>query len=142
MSPNTQLYQKLLHLVSHSTYPSNEIMSNMSTLLSNPNIISQVKKLHTQLLKDPNQYLPQLENIIHSSFSNQVDTSSSTTKSANKDLEKISTDLFDLKNFYLQTYLQNNSNNQTHYNQHVDQNKAQQISKTATANAYLREFRK
>ncbi len=140
MSPNTQLYQKLLHLVSHSTYQSNEIMSNMNTLLSNPNIITQVKKLHSQLLKDPNQYLPQLENIIHSSFNNQNETSSVSSKAANKDLEKISKDLFELKNFYLQTHLQNNSIYQAHYN-HVDQNKNQQVS-TTTANAYLREFRK
>lgn len=36
----------------------------MHTLLSNPNIKAQLKQLHSQLLKNPNQYLPQLENIL------------------------------------------------------------------------------
>lgn len=63
-SPNAQLYQKLLKLISSSSSYSEQINSQMSTLLANPNIKAQLKQLHSQLLKNPNQYLPQLESIL------------------------------------------------------------------------------
>ena len=64
VSPNAQLYQKLLKLISSSSSYSEQINSQMNTLLANPNIKAQLKQLHSQLLKNPNQYLPQLENIL------------------------------------------------------------------------------
>jgi hypothetical protein len=64
VSPNAQLYQKLLKLISSSSSYSEQINSQMSTLLANPNIKAQLKQLHSQLLKNPNQYLPQLESIL------------------------------------------------------------------------------
>lgn len=63
-SPNAQLYQKLLKLISSSSSYSEQINSQMNALLSNPNIKAQLKQLHSQLLKNPSQYLPQLENIL------------------------------------------------------------------------------
>lgn len=100
-SPNALLYQKLLELVSNSADLANqsELSSQMNTLLSNPNIKARLKQLHTQLLKDPNEYWPKLENILLD------DTKLQKHQLASKDQIKITQDLLDLKNFYSKEYL-------------------------------------
>jgi hypothetical protein len=118
-SPNTQLYQKLLHLVSNSSEYSSQITSQMSTLLLNPNIRAHLKKLHMQLLEDPDHYLPQLESILlsHSSINTSTNSGSSngsmdfrkqSTNSPNK--TKIAQDLLELRNYYFQQQEQTNGN--------------------------------
>ena len=82
-SPNAQLYQKLLKLISSSSSYSEQINSQMNTLLANPNIKAQLKQLHTQLLKNPNQYLPQLENILLDSSPTLSLNSTSTSNNNN-----------------------------------------------------------
>ena len=69
-SPNAQLYQKLLKLVSESNESSPQLSFQMSTLLSNPNIKTQLKKLHNQLLQNPNEYIPKLETILQNDSKN------------------------------------------------------------------------
>ena len=69
-SPNAQLYQKLLKLVSESNESSPQLSFQMNTLLSNPNIKTQLKKLHSQLLQNPNEYIPKLETILQNDSKN------------------------------------------------------------------------
>jgi hypothetical protein len=100
-SPNALLYQKLLELVSNSAdlANQNELSTQMNTLLSNPNIKARLKQLHTQLLKDPNEYWPKLENILLD------DSKLQKHQLPSKDQIKITQDLLDLKNFYSKEYL-------------------------------------
>jgi hypothetical protein len=121
ISPNGHLYHKLLRLVSNSTDYSEAIASQMDTLLANPNIKSQLKKLHMQLLQDPDQYLKQLEHIqLTPSQKKQQQTSIINKKSSEikknekrkenniednegrieQDSEDIEQDLLDLREFY------------------------------------------
>lgn len=116
-SPNAVLYQKLLELVSTSADLANqsELSTQMSTLLSNPNIKARLKQLHTQLLKDPNEYWPKLENILldDSKLQKQMNNGNGDPNSAahhQKDQIKITQDLIDLKNFYSKEYFNNNNN--------------------------------
>ena len=63
-APNAALYQKLLQLVSMSSTYGDQVNSQMNDLLSNPEIRLQLRQLHTQLLKNPNQFLPKLEALL------------------------------------------------------------------------------
>lgn len=111
-SPNALLYQKLLELVSTSAdlANQNELSTQMSTLLSNPNIKARLKQLHTQLLKDPNEYWPKLENILLD------DSKLQKQMLPPKDQIKITQDLIDLKNFYSKEYFNNNNSNNNNNN--------------------------
>ena len=98
MSPNAQLYQKLQSLVSNSSFdqPNDQISLQVNKLLSNPNIKQQLKQLHTQLLENPNQYLPQLETIL---LSNPISLENNVTQQNNTNVQ--TNEPNDLKKYYL-----------------------------------------
>lgn len=124
-SPNAVLYQKLLELVSTSADLANqsELSTQMSTLLSNPNIKARLKQLHTQLLKDPNEYWPKLENILLDDSKLQ--------KQIQKDQIKITQDLIDLKNFYSREYFSNDNSNNSINNSTMTSNNCNNINNSS-----------
>lgn len=95
---NTQLYHKLLEILSNSNQTTNNNANlgvNVDSLLSNPKIKDQLRQLHTQLLENPDIYIPQLEQIVSAnSATNSIDP-------------KIQHDLIDLKTLYTQNSLNN-----------------------------------
>lgn len=124
-SPNVQLYQKLLHLVS-ADFSSSQLSSQMSTLLSNPNIRARLKQLHVQLLQDPNQYWPKLESILLHSADEAASNKGSQSK-ATINQSTISQDLLDLRKFYAG---ENEKNNQVYNSNAFD----------TSNNAFMNDF--
>lgn len=135
-SPNAVLYQKLLELVSTSAdlANQNELSTQMSTLLSNPNIKARLKQLHTQLLKDPNEYWPKLENILLDD--SKLQKNNNPNMAANqKDQIKLSQDLIDLKNFYSKEYFNNNNGNNGNNNSMGSSNSPSSSSSASTSSS-------
>jgi hypothetical protein len=64
ISPNTVLYQQLLKLLSNNSNAPQMSEAEINCLLAKPKIREQLKQLHTQLLQNPDLYLPQLEQVI------------------------------------------------------------------------------
>ncbi|CAF0750145.1 unnamed protein product [Brachionus calyciflorus] len=112
ISPNAQLYQKLLKLVSDSVdLTDSEISKQMSTLLSNPHIKTRLKQLHSQLLQDPNQYWPKLESILLFDNPGKDSFKLQNLPSLQKKLQNVIHDLVDLKKYYSESSASINNNN-------------------------------
>ena len=90
ISPNTQLYHQLVKLLSNPT-PGSEnnllISSQIEALLANPKIKSQLKQLHSQLLQNPDLYIPQLEQIVLASSTSSPSSSTTSSISAKQPLQ-------------------------------------------------------
>ena len=95
MSKN-DLYQKLLELISSTSIQNEKINSELDSLLSNPEIKNKLMQLHQELLKNPNQYLMQIENFLQTASLSKK-KSSTTAENINK---KFNTYLSKLKRFY------------------------------------------
>jgi hypothetical protein len=71
-SPNSQLYRKLLKMISDSS--DLNLNNEMNTLLQNPLIKSRLKQLHEQLLKNPTHFVAKFECLIKNDHLKQTKT--------------------------------------------------------------------
>jgi hypothetical protein len=90
ISLNTQLYHQLVKLLSNPT-PGSEnnplISTQIEALLANPKIKGQLKQLHSQLLQNPDLYIPQLEQIVLASSTSSPSSSTTSSISAKQPLQ-------------------------------------------------------
>lgn len=134
-SPNSQLYEKLLKMISDSS--DLNLTYEMNSLLTNPVIKSRLKRLHQQLLQNPNHLLPKFESIIKNDFQSISPNSNSNTNES-----VTQQDLLELKNYYSKfaetngNINYNNNNNNVAKNVVVLSNPSAGVAVSSQANSY------